>query len=177
MPTPAYLDTDLYLPLGGVNGFEVNGFAVNGFGFVDNPFFGVEFQLDPYRSILPMDRGEVDLGSIDPSLLAAQPSVSAPRTEDLEVQVWAPRCESEVRPERVEASLAATPMALVDEVEAISFVPTEYRTAYVLASHPATLSQDRALTQVEELPPSQKQDQLDVSVVPQEDRTSKVRRI
>lgn len=67
MPTPAYIDTALYLPLGGVNGFEVNGYSVNGVGIVDSPFAGVVFQLDPYRSILPLDRANVDLVAVDPS--------------------------------------------------------------------------------------------------------------
>ena len=177
MPTPAYLDTTLYLPAGGVNGFEVNGHAVNGVGFVDNPFAGATFGLDPYRSILPMDRGNVDLGSLDPSYVFPEHNLSVQGSETRVASVWAARGGAEVGGERQETYLGADPVSLAVEVESISVVPAEYRTAYVLATHPATTSGDRRDSIVPELPPSQKQDQLDVSVVPQEDRTSKVRRI
>jgi len=177
MPIPAYVDTSLYLPLGGVNGFEVNGFDVNGVGLVDSPFAGVEFRLDPYRSVLSLDRSEVDMVAIFPTLLNPESFVSVQRGETLEAEVWAARGESTVDSERNETELAATQMALVNEVESISVVRTEYRTSYVLASHPASLSEDRAISDVDKLPLSYEPDTVDVSVVPAEDRTTKVRRI
>lgn len=177
MPTPAYLDTTVYLPAGGLNGFEVNGHAVNGVGFVDNPFFGVVFELDPYRSLLLDERDDSVAAAVLPSLLDSENRGSVQVVLETETQVWAARGQAEVGGERQETYLGADPISLAVEVEDVSVVPPEYRTAYVLATHPATTSGDRRDSIVPELPPSQKQDQLDVSVVPQEDRTSKVRRI
>jgi hypothetical protein len=177
VPTPAYIDTALYLPAGGVNGFEVNGFAVNGVGFVDSPFAGVEFGLDPFRSILPMDRAEVDLVAINPSVLFPEHNLSVQGSEVREASVWAARGMAEVGGERQETNLGADPVSLALEVEDISVLPPEYRTSYVLATHPSTTSGDRRGSSVGELPPSQEPDQTYVSVVRAEDRTSKVRRI
>lgn len=177
MPTPAYLDLSLYLPAGGVNGFELNGHAVNGVGFVGSPFSGSTFTLDPYRSILESEPQETDLRTIYPSLLAAEPDVSVPGPADDPSEVWAPRCAAEVTSERTDSTLGIEVVSLAYEVEDVSVVPPEYRTSYVLATHRSTTSADRADSYLDQLPPSQKPDTGNVSYVPAEDRTSKVRRI
>lgn len=177
MPTPAYIDLSLYLPAGGVNGFEINGHAVNGAGFVDSPFAGAIFELDPYRSILPMDRFNVELGTIYPTLLPDEPDFSVQRPSDDPSEVWAARCIADVTSERMDSTLGAEVVSLAYEVEDVSIVPAEYRTSYVLASHPASISSSRTSSDVDELPPSTKPSEEDVSFVPAEDRTSKVRRI
>lgn len=177
MPTPAYLDLSLYLPAGGLDGFELNGHAVNGVGFVDSPFSGVDFELDPYRSIQPMDRVAAGVGTIYPSLLATESDISVPRPADDPSEVWAPRCAVEVASERTGSALGIEVVSLAYEVEGVSIVPAEYRISYVLATHPASISSSRASSDVDELPPSTKPSEEDVSFVPAEDRTSKVRRI
>ena len=63
------------------------------------------------------------------------------------------------------------------EVESVSVVPAEYRTAYVLATHPTTATSGRAVSDVDKLPPSAESNGVDVSSVPAEGRTTKVRRI
>lgn len=176
MPTPAYLDLALYLPLGGVDGFELNGHAVNGVGFVDSPFVGTTFELDPYRSILSPERGEAAVVTILPSLLNPEPNLSVQRMDTTESTVWDARCESALRGERQESSITVTEVSLDLKIESVSFVPAEYRTAYVLADHPATTESTRRDSLVDELPPSQEPDTEDVSVVPAEDRTTKVPR-
>lgn len=176
MPTPAFLDLTLYIPAGGVNGFELNGHAVNGVGFADNPFFGVIFELDPYRSILSPERGEAAVVTILPSLLNPEHNLSVQRMETAESTVWDARCESALRGERQASSITVTEVSLDLEIESSSFVPAEYRTAYVLADHPATAESARRDSLVDVLPPSQEPDTEDVSVVPAEDRTTKVPR-
>lgn len=177
MPTPAYIDLTLYLPLGGVNGFELNGFAVNGFGFVESPFAGSTFALDPYRSILEGEPQEANLCAVLPSVLAADPNFSVQVSGDDPSEVWAARISVEVTPERVGSELAAEVVSLADEVDSVSIVPAEYRTAYVLATHGSTTSGDRTDSNLDQLPPSQEPDEEEISTVPAEDRTSKVRRI
>jgi hypothetical protein len=176
MPTPAYIDTTLYLPLGGVDGFELNGFAVNGVGFVDSPFAGVAFELDPYRSILQGEPQSADLRAIYPSVLPDSNAISYQGNDQVVSEVWAPRCIVEAPSERVESSLEAEVVSLAYEVEGVSIVPAEYRTAYVLATHPASTPPERKDSDVDELPPSEEPDEVDVSVVPPEPRTAKVPR-
>jgi hypothetical protein len=177
MPTPAYIDTDLYLPVGGVNGFELNGHAVNGAGFVDSPFAGAIFTLDPYRSILPMGRFNVELGPVYPSLLPDELDLSTQVPAEDPSEVWAFRGLTEVGSERSASSMAAQEVSMELEVESVSMVPAEYRTAYVLASHPASVTSTRAASDVDELPPSTNPSEEHVSTVPAEDRSTKVRRI
>lgn len=176
MPTPAYIDTDLYLPLGGVNGFELNGFAINGVGFVDSPFAGGEFELDPYRSILQMDRFNVGLLPIYPSALAAELDLSVQVASEGPSEVWAPRCSANVISEGMDSSVGAEVLSLALEVDTVSFVPTEYRTAYVVATHPASLPCTTNDSDVDEVPPSTTPDEVDVSVVPTEYRSVTVQR-
>jgi len=176
MGTPAYIDESLYLPLGGVNGFEINGFAVNGFGFVDSPFAGGTFTLDPYRSILPGEPQAADLRAIYPSVLSDSNAVSYQGDDQTVSEVWAPRCSAEAPAERAGSSVTAEVVSLAYEVEGISIVPAEYRTAYVLATHPASAPPERKDSDVDELPPSQEPDQVDVSIVPPEYRKVKVPR-
>lgn len=177
MPTPAYIDTALYLPLGGVNGFEVNGFPVNGVGIVDSPFAGVEFQLDPYRSILPLDRQDVDLVAVYPSLLFPEYNLSVQGSEVRQASVWSDESVVQVDAERLSSSVEATFESLELPVESVSYVAAEYRTSYVLATHPSSKGADRASSDVAAIPDSQEPSEYDVSTVPQEDRTSVVRRI
>jgi hypothetical protein len=177
LPTPAYLDTALYLAAGGVNGFEVNGFPVNGVGFVDNPFAGVDFELDPYRSILPMDRGGASLGSVAPSLTPVERDISIQGFEVREAVLWANPRLSEVEFERSQALLEATPNSLELSTESVSCVAFEPRISYVLAVHPSTKDADITSSSVSKTLSSQKPDELDITVVPPEDRRSIVRRI
>jgi hypothetical protein len=177
MGTPAYIDLSLYLPLGGVNGFELNGFAVNGVGFVDSPFAGSTFALDPYRSILPGEPQDANLRAIYPSVLPDSNVVSYQGSNQVVSEVWVARCSAEVASERADSTLGAEVVSLAYEVEGVSLVPAEYRTAYVLASHPASITSTRADSDVDELPPSEKPSEGNVSYVPAEDRTSKVRRV
>lgn len=177
MPTPAYIDLLLYLPVGGINGFELNGHDINGVGFVDSPFAGATFTLDPYRSILLDEFQESYYSPLLPSLLPDEPDFSVQISADDPSEVWAARGEAEVGAERNEASLTAKKVSLADEVSHISLVPPEYRTAYVMATHHSITSSDRADSDLDSLPPSQELDKDLVSYVPAEDRTSKVRRI
>lgn len=177
MPTPAYIDTDLYLPLGGLNGFELNGFAVNGAAFVESPFAGSPFALDPYRSIVAGEPQEASLRPIYPSVLPDSNAVSYQGSDQVVSEVWAARCVAEAASERTGSSVEAEVSSLALEVDAVSVVPAEYRTAYVLATHPATISSSRTDSDVDKLPPSEKPSEDNVSIVPAEDRTSKVRRI
>lgn len=177
MGTPAYIDLSLYLPLGGVNGFELNGFAVNGAGFVDSPFAGSTFALDPYRSILPGEPQDANLRAIYPSVLPDSIAISYQGSDQIVSEVWSARCSAEVASERADSTLGVEVVSLAYEVEDVSLVPAEYRTAYVLASHPSSEPQSRASSDVDKLPPSEKPIEDNVSYVPAEDRTSKVRRI
>jgi len=177
MGTPAYIDLSLYLPLGGVNGFELNGHAVNGVGFVDSPFAGSVFELDPYRSVLSGEPQSADLRPVLPSVLSDSNAVSYQGSNQVISEIWAARCVAEVATERDGSSLTAEVVSLALEVEDVSVVPVEYHTAYVLADHPASISSSRTSSDVDELPPSTKPSEEDVSFVPAEDRTSKVRRI
>ncbi len=176
MPTPAPLDLSLYLPLGGVNGFELNGHAVNGVGFVDSPFAGSIFELDPFRSILSMERAGVSIEPVLPSLVSPELAISVQRREATEATLWAPRCETSLGSERQETEIPAIEVSLELEVESVSLVPAEYRTAYVLADHPAKTAHTRRDSYVDELPPSQKPDEGAISYVPAEDRTTTVPR-
>ena len=177
MPTPAYIDTSLYLPLGGINGFELNGFAVNGVGFVDSPFAVGTFALDPYRSILPGEPQQANICAISPSYLGAEHNLSVQRSAEDPPVLWAARSETTANGERQSSSAAADKVALELQVESISMVPFEYRTSYVLADHPASITSTRAASDVDELPPSESPSEETVSTVPAEYHTSKVRRI
>lgn len=177
MPTPAYIDTALYLPLGGVNGFEVNGYPVNGVGIVDSPFAGVVFQLDPYRSILPLDRANVDLVAVYPSLLFPEYNLSVQGSEVRESSVWADEGVVQVDAERRSSSVENALGSVELPVERVSYVAPEYRISYVLATHPSTKRADRASSDVGAIQESFQSAEVDVSVVPPEDRTSVVRRI
>jgi hypothetical protein len=170
MPTPAYIDTDLYLPLGGVNGFELNGYAVNGVGYVESPFAGSVFELDPYRSILEGEPQQNALAAFYASILPTEPDLSVQVSAEVASLLWAARCEAEVERERNLSELAAQEVSLELEVSHVSMVPTEYRTAYVLATHPSLLEPTSAGSSVDELPPSEEPDTVDVSVVPKEYR-------
>jgi hypothetical protein len=177
VPTPAYIDLTLYLPEGGVNGFEINGHAVNGVGFVDSSFAVGTFTLDPYRSILSGEPQDADLRAIYPSVLPGSVATSYQGSDQAVSEVWAPRCSAEAPAERVGSKLTTEVISLAYEVEGISTVPVEYRTAYVLATHPAGTLPERKSSDVDRVPPSTKPSEEDVSTVPAEDRTSKVRRI
>jgi hypothetical protein len=177
MPTPEYLDLSLYIPAGGVDGFELNGFAVNGVGFVDSPFAGSTFALDPYRSILAGEPQETDLRPFYPSMLAADPNLSVQVSADISSEVWAARCSAEVISNRSSSAVGPESVSLKPQVEDISSLSPEYRTSYVLASHPSSLSPSRGASELDKLPPSRKAGEIDISYVPAEDRTSRVRRI
>lgn len=176
MPTPAYLDLALYLPAGGVNGFELNGHAVNGVGFVDSPFAGATFVLDDFRSIVVDERDDSDVSAVLATILQGEDRDSVQVLLETEAQLWAPVCESDVRSERAASEQGVDPVSLALEVEGVSMVHPEYRTAYVLADHPAETEHTRSDSDVAELTESQKQDEADVSSVPAEDRTTKVPR-
>jgi hypothetical protein len=96
--------------------------------------------------------------------------------DTIESTVWEARCESALQEGRNTSDVTAIEVSLDLEIESVSFVPTEYRTAYVLADHPSTTESTRRDSLVDELPPSQEPDTEDVSVVPAEDRTTKVPR-
>jgi len=170
MPTPAYIDTGLYLPLGGVNGFELNGYAVNGVGYVESPFAGSAFDLDPYRSILKGESQQNSLAALYPSFLPTEPDFSVQVSAEEASLLWAARCEAEVDRERNVSELTAQEVSLGLEVSDVSMVPAEYRTAYVVADNPAILGGVGAGSSVDELPPSEEPDTVDVSVVPKEYR-------
>ena len=176
MPTPAYIDLSLYLPAGGVNGFELNGFAVNGVGFVDSPFAGSTFALDPYRSILEGEPQATDLRAIYASLLPTQPDLSVQVGETREASLWPPAILAEVDCERRDSSVPIEVVSATNAVESVSLVPAEYRTAYVLADHPSTTTSDRKDSDVDQLPVSTEPSEVEISVVPPEYRTVKVRR-
>jgi len=176
MPTPTYIDESLYLPLGGLNGFELNGFAVNGAAFVDSPFAGSPFALDPYRSVLPGEPQGANLRAIYPSVLPDSVAVSYQGSDQVVSEVWAPRCSTEAPAERKDSSVAAEFVSLAYEVEGISLVPSEYRTAYVLADHPSTSTSDRQSSEEPPVVPSLAPDEVEVSEVPAESRTTKVPR-
>lgn len=176
MPTPAYIDLTLYLPLGGINGYELNGHAVNGAAFIDSPFAASTFTLDPYRSIVEGEPQATDLRAILASLLPDEPDLSVQRPGDSPSEVWAARCEIDVGAERIETSLTAEVVSLTDVVSNVSLVPPEYRTAYVLATHSSTTAGDRKDSDLDTIPPSTEQDTTDVSIVPPEYRTVKVPR-
>jgi hypothetical protein len=177
MANPALIDLALYLPAGGVNGFEINGHAVNGAGFVDSPFAGVIFELDPYRSIFEGDRRTADVGTILPSLLPDCGNTSYQGSDQVVSEVWAPRCSAETTATRVDSEVTAEVVSLAFEIEGVSVVPVEYNTAYVLASHPAITTSSRTDSELDALPPSAEPSEQDVSFVPAEDRTTKIRRI
>jgi len=176
MSTPAYIDTALYLPLGGINGFELDGFAVNGAAFVDSPFAGVTFELDPYRSILQGEPQAADLRPIYPSMFSDSNAISYQGSDQVVSEVWAPRCSAETPAERVDSSVADEVVSLAYEVEGVSVVPVEYRTTYVLATHPASTPPERTDSDVDESLPSTEPSEGDVSIVPPEYRTVKVPR-
>lgn len=177
MPKPAYIDTDLYLPLGGINGFEVNGFAVNGAAFVESPFASSTFTLDPYRSILPGDPQDASLCATFPSLIADEPNFSVQRPAEDSSVLWAARDEAAMAGERTTSSERTQEVSMAYEVEGVSVVPAEYRTAYVLADHPASITSTITVSDVDEQPLSSEPSEVDVSTVPAESRTTKVRRI
>lgn len=176
MGAPAYIDLSLYQPLGGVNGFELNGFAVNGFAYVDSPFAGGTFTLDPYRSFVPGEPQDANIRAIYPSVLPDSVAISYQGSDPVVSEVWAPRCSAEAPAERMDSSVGAEVVSLALEVDTVSLVPAEYRTAYVLATHPASTPSERTDSDVDELPPSQEPSEVDVSIVPPEYRTVKVPR-
>ncbi len=177
MPTPAFIDLSLYLPQGGVNAFEVNGAAVNGAAFVDSPFAGVDFAPDPYRSILSPGRREADLVAPAPSLVNFEPNSSVQVDCPNETLVPPPRTETTLEAQRLTSKLFPDDVSLAIEVEDVSYVRSDYRVSFVRADHPSSRSGDISLSSVEVVPASQTNDEVDVSYVPAEDRTSTVRRI
>lgn len=62
-------------------------------------------------------------------------------------------------------------------VEGVSYVAPEYRISHVLATHPSTKGSDRNASDVAAVQESLQATEVDISVVPPEDRTSVVRRI
>jgi hypothetical protein len=177
MPKPAYIDTSLYLPLGGINGYEVNGFAVNGVGFVESPFAVGTFALDPYRSILPGEPQNADLRAVLPSFLTGESNLSVQRSAEDSSVLWAARNNAEMAGDRQASSEKTQERSMAIEVESISIVPAEYRTSCVLASYPASITSTTSVSDVDAAPSTQKESESNVSTVPAEDRTTKVRRI
>lgn len=176
MPTPAYIDTTLFLPLGGINGFELNGFAVNGVGFVDSPFTLSTFTLDPYRSLVQGEPQQTDIRAIYPSLLSAECDISVQSVDPNPSILWAARGEANVDGERKASTVERQRVSIELQVEGVSLVPAEYRTAYVLASHPSTLANVIKVSDVDALQASATPDEVSVSVVPKEYRTVTVKR-
>lgn len=176
MPTPAYIDLSLYLPAGGVNGFELNGFAVNGVGFVDSPFAGGTFTLDPYRSIVEGEPQQTDIRAIYPSLLSAECDLSIQSAGPDPSILWAARCEADVDGERQSSSVTAEGVSMEIEVSYVSMVFAEFRTTYVLATHPSSNTSDRQSSEEPPVVPSLASDEVEVSEVPAESRTTKVPR-
>ena len=119
----------------------------------------------------------VNAYSIYSSVQPVEPNLSVQGFDEATSLLWAARCEAEVDGERQSSDVATQEISMELEVESVSVVPAEYRTAYVLATHPTTATSGRAVSDVDKLPPSAESNGVDVSSVPAEGRTTKVRRI
>jgi hypothetical protein len=176
MANPAFIDLSLYLPAGGVNGFEVNGHAVNGAGFVDSPFAGVAFELDPYRSIL-QGIGSLSVLQMEiPAVVPPERAGSYQRAEIREALLHANRNQAELPCERDTSILEAEMVSAQPEVCDISYVRAEYRISLVGADHPSLTESSRQESELDAMVVSQLPEPVQVSVVPPEYRSTTVPR-
>jgi hypothetical protein len=176
MANPAFIDLALYLPAGGVNGFEVNGHAVNGAGFVDSPFAGIVFALDPYRSILTGVGNTSDVFPVMPSVAPPELTVVCERSEDRETPIPANRNQAELSSDRVSSEVETEMVSAEPEVSNISYVRAEYRTVVIPAGWGSDVFSTRTVSVEANVENSRGPDETETSYVRRENRAVKIPR-